>query len=133
MIIGFTCGAFDLLHPGHLAMFRECRKKCDYLIVGLHTDPTTDRSTKNKPVQSMFERWSQLNACSDVSEIIPYSDEYDLANLLATVDINIRFIGSDHIGGHITGKDICGKRNIDIYYNERYHNYSSSELRDRLK
>ena len=132
MIIGFTCGAFDLLHPGHIAMLAECREKCDYLIVGLHTDPSIDRQTKNKPIQSTFERWMQLNACVHVSEIIPYDTEEDLVNLLATLDMKYRFIGADHIGGYITGKDVCNKRGIEIIYNERYHNYSSSELRKRL-
>jgi glycerol-3-phosphate cytidylyltransferase len=135
MIIGFTCSAFDLLHPGHLAMLEECKEYCDHLIVGLHTDPSIDRpGVKNKPVQSTFERYIQLNSCKFVDQIIPYDTEKDLKNLLATIKINIRFIGYEYIDKDYTGKDICFSRGIDIFYNEsRLHSFSSSEMRNRLK
>jgi glycerol-3-phosphate cytidylyltransferase len=133
MIVGFTCGAFDLLHPGHLVMLKQCKDRCDWLIVGLHTDPTIDRPQKNKPIQSMYERWIQLNACTYVDHIIPYDTENDLRNMMATLDINIRFVGSDHLFDYITGKEICDDRGIEIQFTERYHEYSSSELRNRIK
>ena len=133
MNVGFTCGAFDLLHPGHLAMLAECKKQCDYLIVGLHSDPTIDRPEKNKPIQTMYERWMQLNTCKFVDEIIPYDTEKDLVNMMGTLEINTRFIGADHQLDEITGQSICDRRGINIVWNERSHSYSSSELRGRLK
>jgi glycerol-3-phosphate cytidylyltransferase len=133
MIIGFTCGAFDLLHPGHIAMLATCKKQCDYLVVGLHSDPTIDRPTKNKPMQTTFERWMQLNACKFVDEIIPYDTERDLVNMMTTLKINKRFVGMDHKLDKITGQSICDRRGINIVYTERLHDYSSSELRGRLK
>ena len=133
MIIGFTCGAFDLLHPGHIAMLAECKRQCDWLVVGLHTDPTIDRPKKNKPIQSVFERWMQLNALLHVNEIIPYDTEHDLINIMATQNINKRFVGMDHQLDKITGQSICERRGINIVYTERLHDYSSSELRGRLK
>jgi glycerol-3-phosphate cytidylyltransferase len=133
MNVGFTCGAFDLLHPGHLAMLAECKKECDYLIVGLHSDPTIDRPEKNKPIQTLYERWMQLKACKFVDEIIPYDTEKDLVNMMGTLEINTRFIGADHQLDKITGQSICERRGINIVWNERSHDYSSSELRGRLK
>ena len=50
MKIGFTCGSFDLLHAGHVVMLKEAKNNCDYLIVGLQTDPTLDRKNKNVPI-----------------------------------------------------------------------------------
>lgn len=133
MIIGFTCSAFDLLHPGHLAMLKECKDNCDYLIVGLHTDPSIDRpKAKNKPVQTVYERFAQLRACKYVDEIIPYETEYDLINLIAVENINIRFVGEEYSDTFLTAQDICEKRGIKIFYNSRKHKYSSSELRSRL-
>lgn len=133
MIIGFTCSAFDLLHPGHIAMLKECKDNCDYLIVGLHTDPTIDRpGAKNKPVQTVYERFAQLRACKYVDEIIPYETEYDLINLIAIENINIRFVGEEYSDTFLTAQDICDKRGIQIFYNSRKHKYSSSELRSRL-
>lgn len=133
MIIGFTCSAFDLLHPGHIAMLKECKDNCDYLIVGLHTDPTIDRpGAKNKPVQTVYERFAQLRACKYVDEIIPYETEYDLINLIAIENISIRFVGEEYSDTFLTAQDICDKRGIQIFYNSRKHKYSSSELRSRL-
>ena len=129
---GFTCGAFDLLHPGHLLMLKQCKDRCDFLVVGLHTDPTLDRPYKNKPIQTTFERWVQLNACAYVDQIIPYDTENDLRNMMATLDINIRFVGSVHSHENPTGYEICQDRGIEIVYTNRMHDYSSSELRNRI-
>lgn len=132
MHIGFTCGAFDLLHGGHIHFLKESAKQCDYLIVGLHSNPKTDRPTKNSPIQTMYERWLQLNALRVVGEIIPYETEDDLANLLATQDIQVRFLGSEYEGANITGENICRSRNIQLVYIPRLHTYSSSTLRQRV-
>jgi len=134
MKIGFTCGTFDLLHPGHIAMLKNCKSQCDKLIVGLHTDPTIDRpETKNKPIQTTFERYLQLEAVKYVDQIIPYDTEADLSNLLGVLDIDIRFVGEDHINDQITGQLVCDQRGVMIVFNERNHDWSSSELRERIK
>lgn len=132
MKIGFTCSAWDLLHAGHLHFLKESRLKCNKLIVGLHTNPKINRELKNKPIQSTYERWVQLKACSYVDDIIPYDTENDLINLIATLDIDFRFLGFDYFGQYFTGKELCIKRKIDIIYINRLHNYSSSELRKRV-
>ena len=95
-MIGFTCGAFDLLHAGHIVMLEEAKSNCDYLIVGLQTDPSIDREEKNKPVQTVYERYVQLNAVKYVDEIIPYDTEQSLLDLLQSQKIDIRFIGEDY-------------------------------------
>ena len=128
MKIGFTCGAFDLLHAGHVLMLTEAREQCDWLIVGLHTDPTIDRSEKNKPVKSVLERYIQLKALKVVDEIIPYDTEKDLLAILNNFNINVRIIGEDYIGKDFTGKDLP----IETYFNKRKHSFSSTELRNRI-
>lgn len=133
MKVGFTCGAFDLVHAGHVAMFKECKKHCDYLIVGLHTNPSIDRQEKNKPVQSVFERWLQLDSCKFVDCIIPYDTEADLQNLFGILDIDVRFIGEEYRNINFTGKQVCEHRGIEVHFNTRTHTYSSSELRKRIK
>jgi glycerol-3-phosphate cytidylyltransferase len=131
-MIGFTCGTYDLFHAGHNILLRDCRSQCDKLIVGLHTDPTIDRKEKNKPVQSVFERWIQLKNCSWVDEIIPYETETDLLNLLATTEINKRFLGEDYVGKPFTGESLSKQLNIEIIFFKRRHNFSSTELRNRV-
>lgn len=128
MIIGFTCSCFDLLHSGHVLMLQEAKAQCDYLIVGLQTDPTIDRPQKNKPVQSIVERYIQLKAVKYVDEIIPYTTEADLLDLLQAVPIDVRIIGEEYRDVNFTGKDLP----IKIHYNSRKHRFSSSELRSRL-
>jgi glycerol-3-phosphate cytidylyltransferase len=130
---GFTCGAFDLLHPGHLHLLMEASEQCEHLCVGLHTDPTIDRSNKNKPVQTAFERYMQLASLKYVNCIIPYDTEQDLANMMATLDIQARFVGTDYVGKQITGQLVCYARNIEIVYIPRLHDFSSTSLRERLK
>lgn len=130
--VGFTCSTFDLLHAGHILMLAEAKQVCDYLIVGLQTDPTIDRpETKNKPVQSVVERYVQLSAVKFVDQIIVYQTEKDLEDMLMFLPITVRFIGEEYEGKEFTGKDICESRGVKIWYNSRTHRFSSSELRKR--
>jgi len=129
MKIGFTCGAMDLLHAGHILMLEDCKLRCDYLIVGLHTNPQLDRPEKNKPVQSVIERYIQLKGCEYVDEIVPYETEADLIELLKALPINTRFVGSDWKDRPFTGHEITS---IEVKYNTRDHDYSSSDLRKRI-
>ena len=130
MKIGFTCSAFDLFHAGHIMMLKEAKANCDYLIVGLQTDPTLDRPEKNKPVQSVFERFIQLQACKYIDEIIPYSTEKDLMDILLSIKIDVRIVGREYEFKDFTGKKIPG---IKIIYNNRKHSFSTTELRQRVK
>ena len=131
--IGFTCSTFDLLHAGHITMLEEAKRHCDYLIVGLQTDPTIDRpESKNPPVQSIVERQIQLSAVKYVDEIVIYTTEQDLIDLLLTLPINVRILGDEYKHRDFTGKDICKQRNIKLIYNGRDHSFSSTSLRKRV-
>ena len=132
MRVGITFSTFDLLHAGHIGMLREAKQHCDYLIVGLQTDPTIDRPQKNKPVQTLVERYAQLNAVKFVDEIVPYETERDVIDILQLFDINIRFLGDEYKEQDFTGKDVCRKRGIELYFNKRDHRFSSSDLRKRV-
>jgi glycerol-3-phosphate cytidylyltransferase len=130
MTIGFTCSTFDLFHAGHMMMLKEAKTHCDYLIVGLQTDPTIDRpDTKNKPIQSLFERFVQLSSCKYVDEIIPYSTEKELMDILLSYPINVRIIGEEYKDKHFTGREL----DLEIYYNSRKHSFSSTNLRKRVQ
>ena len=132
MKVGFTCSTFDLLHAGHIQMLREAKEQCDYLIVGLQVDPSVDRADKNAPVQSIVERYTQLKGVSYVDEIIPYATECDLQDILAMYHIDVRILGEEYREKDFTGKDICKKRGIQLYFNKRDHRFSSSDLRKRV-
>ena len=126
MKYGFTCSCFDLLHAGHIAMLREAKSVCDYLIVGLQTDPSLD-GRKPKPVQTSYERYIQLSGCKYVDQIIPYDTEADLKNLLFTLPIDVRIIGAEYQFEDYTGKGLH-----EIHYNKRNHSWSSTELKERI-
>ena len=125
---GFTCGSFDLCHYGHVLMFKECRSQCDRLIVGLQTNPNTDRPDKNVPIQSLEERWGQLEAIKYIDDIAVYETEDDLIQLLTDTQIDIRFVGADWKNRKYTGWEL----NIPVIFNSRDHSFSTSELRQRI-
>ena len=133
MKIGVNCSSFDLLHAGHVTMLKMEKDLCDYLKVALQVDPTIDRpGTKNKPVQSIYERYVQLQACKYVDEILVYETELDLLNLLQTQTIHIRFLSEEYLNRDFTGKQYCLNNGIELHYHKRQHQYSSSELRNRV-
>ena len=133
MNTGITFSSFDLFHSGHVAMLKEAKANCDFLIVGLQTDPTIDRPEKNKPIQSVFERYVQLEGCKYIDEIIPYATEQDLLDIILTYDVNKRFIGEEYRTKDFTGKQLCVDKSIEIYYNKRQHSFSTSGLRKRIE
>lgn len=132
MKTGITFSAFDLLHAGHIKMLEEAKLNCDYLIVGLQTDPTLDRPEKNKPTQTVVERYIQLKGCKFVDEIVPYATEQDLEDILRSFLIDVRFVGDEYIERDFTGKTYCEEKGVSLFYNSRDHRFSSSGLRKEV-
>ena len=133
MKIGFNCSSFDLLHAGHVTMLKLEKQLCDYLVVGLQVDPTIDRpDTKNKPVQSIVERQIQLAACRYVDEVVVYSTEQDLIDLLLILPVDVRILGVEYQEKDFTGRHECAVRGIELVFNGRDHSFSSSSLRKRV-
>ena len=133
MRVGITFSTFDLLHAGHVGMLREAKANCDYLIVGLQSDPTIDRpDTKNKPIQTMVERYAQLNALKFVDEIVPYQTEVDVIDILSLFQLDVRFLGVEYKEKDFTGRDVCKARDIELHFNKRDHRFSTTDLRKRV-
>ena len=126
---GITFGAFDLFHAGHVMMMREAKSVCDHLIVGLQSDPSIDRPHKNRPVQSIVERHIQVAACRYVDEVIVYSTEAQLLDILEHVDWDVRILGDEYRDRPFTGREETLSR---CYFNQRPHTFSSTELRKRV-
>jgi glycerol-3-phosphate cytidylyltransferase len=127
--VGITASCFDLFHAGHVLMLQEAKEQCDRLVVALQTDPTIDRPEKNKPVQSIFERWVQVEGCKYVDQIIPYATEEDLLNILRSYNWDVRIIGQEYFGKNFTGSDLP----MEIYYNSRRHDFSTTNLRKKIE
>jgi glycerol-3-phosphate cytidylyltransferase len=127
--VGITFSAFDLLHAGHIKMLEEAKRQCDYLIVGLQTDPTLDRPDKNRPAQTVVERYIQLKGCKFVDEIVPYATEQDLDDILRSFKIDVRIIGDEYKEKNFSGRAYCEEKGIKLYFNQRDHRFSSSGLR----
>jgi glycerol-3-phosphate cytidylyltransferase len=126
--MGFTASCFDLLHAGHVAMLAESKLVCDYLMVGLHVDPSRYNKAKNTPVQSLVERYIQLMSIEFVDQVVPYETEDDLMDILTSFPINLRIIGEDYRDKSFTGKSL----DMEVYYNTRAHSFSTTELRQRV-
>lgn len=132
MKIGITFSAFDLLHAGHVKMLEDAKRQCDYLIVGLQTDPTLDRPEKNRPTQTVVERYIQLKGCKFVDEIVPYATEQDLEDILRSFKVDVRILGDEYEDKMFTGRKYCEEKGIDLYFNSRDHRFSSSSLRKEV-
>jgi len=129
-IIGFTASTADLNHAGLMVMLEKLKNDCDYVVFGLLSDPTISRpDLKNFPVETMFERWIKLASCKYIDFVIPFSTENDLENMIKIVKPNIRYVGKEYSGTKHTGHDI---KDVKIIYNDRDHDFSSSELRKRV-
>ena len=133
--IGFVASSFDILHPGYVMMLQECKDNCDYLVVGLHENPSWGRDNKNSPIMSLHERFLVLKSIRYIDEIAPYNNEDELINLLKFYSPDVRFLGSDYCEGarsiwkkKITGYEFC--ENIHCIY--RDHDYSSSGIRKKI-
>lgn len=130
MTIGFLAGAFDVIHPGYIRMFKDARTVCDYLIVGLHEDPSIERpNTKIRPVHTSDEREEILLSIRYVDQVIRYKTEKDLLLILENANIDIRILGSDYKDKDYTGKDL----NIKVHFHDRNHNYSTTKLKQKIK
>ena len=132
MKIGITFSAFDLLHAGHIKMLEEAKQQCDYLICGLQTDPTIDRPEKNKPAQTVVERYIQLKGCKFVDEIVPYATEQDLEDILQSFKIDVRIVGDEYQDKNFTGRSYCEEKGVKLFFNVRDHRFSSSGLRKEV-
>lgn len=130
--IGFQCSSFDLFNAGHATMLRQEKELCDYLKVALQVDPSVDRpGLKNKPVESLYERYVKLQACKYIDEILVYETEKDLLNLIQTQIIHIRFLSEEYKNRDFTGRQYCIDNGIELYFHTRKHSFSSSDLRLR--
>ena len=132
MKIGITFSAFDLLHAGHIKMLEDAKRQCDYLIAALQTDPTLDRPEKNRPTQTVVERYIQLKGCVHVDEIVPYATEQDLEDILRSFKIDVRIIGDEYKDKDFTGRSYCQEKGIALHFNTRDHRFSSSGLRKEV-
>ena len=132
MTTGFACGVFDLFHPGHVLMLKECKAHCDYLLVAVNKAENIDpviNAGKKKPVFTVEERVMILRACRYVDEVITYNSEEELLQIMKNRKIDVRFLGQDYIGKPITGAEL----NIPIHYTDRGHGYSTTAIRKRIQ
>ena len=133
MKVGITFSTFDLFHSGHVLMLKEAKESCDHLIAGIQTDPTIDRpDTKNKPIQSIIERQIQVTGCKYVDSIVIYETEKDVEDILKSTKIDVRILGIEYKDKEFTGKSICKEKGIELVFNSRDHDWSTTELRNRI-
>lgn len=126
---GIIAGAFDIIHPGYVRMFKDAKKYCNYLTVALHIDPSLERDYKLKPVHSVLERTEILLSMKHIDSIVYYSVEEQFHNYLKSGEYDIRFLGTDYQNGSYTGKEI----DIDVVWLDREsHEYSSTRLKNLI-
>ena len=125
---GIIAGNFDIIHPGYISLFNECKENCDHLILLLHEDPSIERPEKLKPILSLDERILILSSLKQIDEIVPYKLESDLLNLIQNMNIDIRFLGDDYYNKEFTGKNL----NIPIHFMNRSHGWSTTKYKQLI-
>ncbi len=125
---GVIAGNFDVIHPGYIHLFNECKEFCTELIILLHEDPSIERPEKLKPILKLDERIMILSSLKQIDQIIPYKLETDLYELLSNLDIDIRFLGEDYKSKPFTGDDL----NIPIHFLDRSHGWSTTKFKNKI-
>lgn len=128
MIRGLIAGNFDVIHPGYIKTFKECKENCDHFTVLLHTDPTIERPNKLKPILSVDERIEVLSSIKFIDDVKAYTYENELVELLKNGNFNVRFLGDDYVNKDFTGSNL----NIPVYYISRNHGWSTTKFKNLL-
>ena len=126
MIRGFIAGNFDVIHPGYIKTFKECKENCDHFTILLHSDPTIERPNKLKPILSVEERTEVLKSIKYIDDIKVYTYEKELIQLIENSKFSIRFLGDDYINKDFTGCDL----NIPVHYISRNHGWSTTKFKN---
>ena len=127
MRVGLFPMVADVLHAGHISAIAEAKQNCDYLIVALHCNPNY-----KKPVQSIFERFMQLDAVKYVDKVIPYANRDDAATMISTLQFDVYFLGEDYRGKSFECIEVLESLHKEIFYLSRTHTLSSTNLKDRI-
>jgi len=123
--VGVIAGNFDVIHPGYIKMFKECKSKCDRFVILLHTDPSIERPHKLKPILSVEERIEILESIKYITDVHTYTYETELVKLLKGINPDVRFLGDDYKGKTYTGYEL----NIPIHYLNRDHGWSTTKFK----
>ena len=123
--VGIIAGNFDVIHPGYIKMFKECKSYCKQFIVLLHTDPSIERPEKLKPILTKEERTEVLTSIKYIDGIAYYTYEKELVELLKKLGPDIRFLGDDYRGKTYTGFEL----DISIHYLNRDHGWSTTKFK----
>ena len=125
---GIIAGNFDVIHPGYIKMFKECKANCDHFLIFLHEDPTNERPEKCKPILTVSEREEILMSLEMVDQVIPSKTEAHLYELLKKYQPDLRFLGDDYKDKKFTGDDL----NIPIHYLDRSHGWSTTKFKQLI-
>jgi len=125
MTTGVIAGNFDVIHPGYMKMFKECKEQCDNFIVLLHEDSSLEFPEKLPPVLSIDERKEILLGIRYIDSVITYKTEKDLLHILTTLNPDVRFLGVDYIGKKYTGLEL----GISIRWINRDHGWSTTKFK----
>ena len=125
---GVIAGNFDVIHPGYVKTFKECKENCDHFTILLHSDPTIERPNKLKPILNTDERIEVLSSIKYIDEIQVYTYEKELIEILKNGDFTIRFLGDDYLDKDFTGSHL----NIPIHYISRDHGWSTTKFKNAI-
>ena len=128
LVVGFTNGCFDLLHPGHVGLLREAAASCDRLIVALNSDASVRRlKGETRPVQSERARAAVMGALRGVSGVIIFDEDTPL-EVITALKPDVIVKGADYSEDQVIGAEIVRARGGRVVLAELAHGHSTTRL-----
>jgi len=131
LIIGFTNGCFDLLHPGHIWFLEQCKQKCDKLIIAINSDSSiTKLKGRNRPILNQRERTILIAALASTDLVITFEETTPLS-LIERLQPDCLFKGSDYSVESIVGYDEVTSSSGRVLLADNV-GFSTTEIIDRI-
>lgn len=130
MITVWVNGCFDILHPGHIELFKIAKSLGDRLIVGVDEDHKVKKDKgKSRPINSLSFRKTMLESIKYIDVVIPFGSKQELEDLIELYSPDILLVGSDWKNGDVVGKNFA--KNVRFF--NRIGGYSTTNIVEDLK
>jgi len=128
--IVWTNGCFDILHRGHMELFRWAHSLGDQLIVGVDSDEKVEKDKgPARPFNCLNDRMFMIESLRYVDKVISFNTRKELENLIKSIEPDILVVGSDWQNKEVVGRQYAKK----VKFFNRVGNYSTTNILERKK
>jgi rfaE bifunctional protein nucleotidyltransferase chain/domain len=130
--IGFTSGAFDIIHAGHVDYLKRAKKECDILIVGLNTDNSIKKyKSKNRPINSEKDRLKVISSLLFIDYVFLFDELNNNVNI-ELLKPHFYIKAGDYNENELTSKPIVEKFGGRVILIPLKHNISTTKIIEKI-